>query len=94
MTHTGSYIDGAWFQPASDRTIKNVNPADTSDVIAEFPAATAEDVARAIDGAEKAFPAWAATPAPERARVVWRAVEIATAAPRRSPRPCAASRAR
>ena len=75
--NTGSYIDGAWYQPSSDRTIKNTNPADTSDVIAEFAAAGADDVQRAVEGAKKAFPAWAATPAPERARVVWRAVEIA-----------------
>ncbi len=35
--HTGSYIDGQWFQPASERLIRNINPADTNDVIAEFP---------------------------------------------------------
>jgi alpha-ketoglutaric semialdehyde dehydrogenase len=75
--NTGSYIDGAWFQPASDRIVKNVNPADTSDVISEFPAAGAEDVQRAVAGAQKAFESWSKVPAPERARVVWRAVEIA-----------------
>ena len=42
--HTGSYIDGEWIQPSSDRIIKNINPSDTSDVIAEFPEASAADV--------------------------------------------------
>lgn len=74
---TGSYLDGSWYQPSSDKTIKNLNPADTSDVIAEFPAATAEDVARAVKGASEAFERWRKVPAPERARVFWRAAEIA-----------------
>ena len=50
--HTGSYIDGKWFHPKSQRLVRNINPADTDDVIAEFPAATAEDVQRAIDAAQ------------------------------------------
>ena len=33
---TGSYINGEWYQPNSERQIRNVNPADTRDVIAEF----------------------------------------------------------
>jgi acyl-CoA reductase-like NAD-dependent aldehyde dehydrogenase len=74
---TGSYIDGTWFTPSSERTIKNINPADTSDVIAEFPAATVADVARAVAGAKEAQKSWRCVPAPERARVVWRATEIA-----------------
>jgi aldehyde dehydrogenase (NAD+) len=74
---TGSYIDGAWIQPKSDRKTRNVNPADTQDVIAEFPSATAADTDRAIEAARRAFAPWAETPAPERGRVLWRAVEIA-----------------
>ena len=41
-----------------ERAIRNVNPADTSDVIAEFPAATADDARRAIDAAQAAFRGW------------------------------------
>lgn len=75
--HTGSYIDGKWFQPESDRLITNLNPADTNDVIAEFRAATAGDVERAIEAARRAFPEWRKTPGPERGRVLSRAAEIA-----------------
>ena len=73
----GSYIDGEWFLPDSDDTITLRNPANADEVIAEFPGAQADDAVRAIDSAQKAFPAWAALPAPERGRVLWRAADIA-----------------
>ena len=75
--HTGSYVAGAWYHPAGDRMVRNVNPADLGDVVAEFPAATQADAERAIQAAQAAFPEWRDTPAPERGRVVWRAAEIA-----------------
>src|SRR5262245_11750917 len=53
--HTGSYIEGKWHHPKSERLVRNVNPADTGDVLAEFPAATAADVERAIAAASAAF---------------------------------------
>ena len=74
---SGSYINGQWYRPSSGRISKNINPADTSDVIAEYPLATAADVRVAIDAATKAFPAWKKTPGPERGRVLWRAANIA-----------------
>jgi aldehyde dehydrogenase (NAD+) len=75
--HTGSYVNGKWYHPASSRVTRNINPADTSDVIAEFPLAMAADVRSAVDAATAAFPAWKKTPGPERGRVVWRAADIA-----------------
>src|SRR2546422_10767207 len=74
---TGSYENGQWFHPKSNRLVRNVNPADLDDVIAEFPAALAEDVQRAIDAAQAAFRSWKNTPGPERGRVLWRAADIA-----------------
>ena len=74
---TGSYIDGKWFHPKSNRLVRNLNPADPDDVIAEFPAATAEDARRAIEAAQTAFRNWRRTPGPERGRVLWRAADIA-----------------
>jgi alpha-ketoglutaric semialdehyde dehydrogenase len=75
--NTGSYVDGKWFHPKSSRLVRNINPADPDDVIAEFPCATAEDVGRAIDAAQAAFRLWKKTPGPERGRVIARAAEIA-----------------
>ncbi len=74
---TGSYINGKWFNPSSSQISRNINPADTSDVIAEFPLATAVDVRSAVDAAMAAFPLWKKTPGPERGRVLWRAADIA-----------------
>jgi acyl-CoA reductase-like NAD-dependent aldehyde dehydrogenase len=75
--HTGSYVNGKWHTPASSKISKNINPADTSDVIAEYPLASAADVRLAIDAAMKAFASWKKTPGPERGRVLWRAANIA-----------------
>jgi len=75
--HTGSYVNGTWYHPASTDITRNINPADTSDVIAEFPLATAADVRRAIGVAKAAWSGWRKTPGPERGRVLWRAAEIA-----------------
>jgi alpha-ketoglutaric semialdehyde dehydrogenase len=73
---TGSYINGKWHTP-SGKISRNINPADTSDVIAEYPLATAADVRTAIDAATTAWPTWKKTPGPERGRVIWRAADIA-----------------
>lgn len=76
---TGSYINGKWIHPNSERLVRNINPADPKDVIAEFPAATPLDAQSAIVAAQAAFPDWKNTPGPERGRVLWRAVNIARA---------------
>ena len=74
--HTGSYVNGTWYHPSGEIT-QNINPADTADVISEFPLATAADVRKAIDAATAAWRGWRKTPGPERGRVLWRAAEIA-----------------
>ncbi len=74
---TGSFINGKWLHPRSERLVRNINPADHDDVIAEFPAATAQDVGHAIEAAQAAFRSWKKTPGPERGRVLWRAADIA-----------------
>jgi alpha-ketoglutaric semialdehyde dehydrogenase len=75
--NTGSYTDGHWYHPDSTRMVRNVNPADPDDIIAEFPSATAADVQRAVSAARAAYPGWRHTPEPERGRVLWRAADIA-----------------
>src|SRR4051794_26299928 len=75
--NTGSYVNGKWSHPKSSRLVRNLNPADPEDVIAEFPSATAEDVQRAIEAAQAAFLSWKKTPGPERGRVLWRAADMA-----------------
>jgi aldehyde dehydrogenase (NAD+) len=74
---TGSYVNGKWYHPRSTRLVRNLNPADPEDVLAEFPAAEAGDVGAAIEAAQAAFRGWKKTPGPERGRVLWRAADIA-----------------
>ncbi|HUU35375.1 MAG TPA: aldehyde dehydrogenase family protein [Vicinamibacterales bacterium] len=73
--HTGSYVNGIWYHP-SGQVVRNINPADTADVISEFPLATAADVGTAITAATAAWRSWKKTPGPERGRMLWRAAEI------------------
>ena len=74
---TGSYVNGKWYHPQSERLVRNLNPAEPDEVIAEFPSATARDTQRAIEAAQRAFIEWKRWPGPERGRVLWRAADIA-----------------
>src|SRR5580698_8820457 len=66
-------IGGEWLPAKSGKTILNLNPADHSDVVGEFPASDAEDVALAVAAAKKAFASWRLVPAPKRAEILMRA---------------------
>ncbi len=59
--------------------IVDTNPADSEDVLAEIASQTSADVPRAIERAKRAYPAWRATPPPERGRVLALAAAIARA---------------
>lgn len=64
---TDAYIDGQWRGAA--RRFKVFNPA-TQDVIAEVADCGANETQQAIEAAHRAFPAWAAKSAKERAAVL------------------------
>jgi acyl-CoA reductase-like NAD-dependent aldehyde dehydrogenase len=66
-------IGGEWLPAKSGKTFKNLNPADHSDVVGEFPASGAEDVDLAVTAAKKAFATWRLVPAPKRAEILLRA---------------------
>ncbi|MBK5306107.1 MAG: aldehyde dehydrogenase family protein [Frankiaceae bacterium] len=63
------YIGGAWVPATGRDAIPVINPA-TEEQIASVPAGEPEDVDRAVAAARAAFPAWAATPADERGRLL------------------------
>ncbi len=56
--------------------VESVNPNDPSQVVGRFQTASRETGERAVEEAWKAFPAWAARPARERAGIVFRAAEV------------------
>lgn len=67
-----NYIGGRWVKPMSGATIENRNPADTRDLVGLFPASNSEDVAMAVSAAREALPGWKATPAPQRAEMLYK----------------------
>ena len=69
-------IGGAWAAPSTGQYEPCTNPADTREVIGRFPRSGKADVHAAVDAAHKAFPGWAATPGPERGRIIGRAWQI------------------
>ena len=71
-----NFIGGEWIAAASGQTFKNQNPADTREVVAEYPLSARADAAAAIDAAKKACPAWAATTPVGRGRVLSKASQI------------------
>src|SRR5262249_56707032 len=72
-------VGGRWDEGGSGRSGEVFNPS-TGRVIARVPFASAEDVDRAVRAAADALPAWAETPAVERARVLFRFREALAAA--------------
>lgn len=67
-----NYIDGKWIDSSSGRRVQDVNPADTSEVVAEAPSSTAAEAAAACDAAARAFEGWRNTPAPVRGKLLYR----------------------
>lgn len=68
-------IDGQWLPSETSRYGSVFNPS-TGEVIAEVPLCTPDDVNRAVESAQAAFPAWADTPVVDRARVMFRFREL------------------
>jgi acyl-CoA reductase-like NAD-dependent aldehyde dehydrogenase len=64
-----SFVDGAPLA-GSAGTFTSVNPARLDDVVAEVELASAEELVTAFRAAKAAQPAWAATPAPVRGKVI------------------------
>src|SRR3979411_1375172 len=71
-----NFIGGKWIESSSSRTVSNVNPADTADVIGNIRQATREEARAAVAAASKAFSGWRATPAPARGKIVAKAARL------------------
>ena len=66
-----NYIGGAWVTPATTQYTPVHNPS-TGDIIARTPLCDADTVDAVVSAARAAFPAWAGTPAPKRAEIMFR----------------------
>ena len=74
QTHK-AYVGGEWIDADSGATFPVLNPA-TGEVIADVPRLGAAETRRAIEAAERAYPAWRARTAKERAAVLRRWYEL------------------
>ncbi|AWJ85059.1 succinate-semialdehyde dehydrogenase I [Azospirillum sp. TSH58] len=63
------FVDGRWIDADSGKTVEVTNPADGS-VLGSVPMMGADETRRAIEAAERAWPAWRALTAKERAKVL------------------------
>jgi len=65
------YIDGAWLDAESGKSIEVINPA-TGEVLGTVPNMGAAETRRAIEAANRALPAWRAKTAKERSSILRR----------------------
>src|SRR6266850_1076829 len=73
-----NFIGGEWVQSAGTRRKERRNPANHDDVIGLVTLSTREEARQAVAAAAGAFPAWRATPAPVRGRIIAKAAQIMT----------------
>lgn len=66
-----SFIDGAFVPTEGAASEPNINPANGEEIGRSY-LLTREQCELAVQGAQRAFPAWRDTPAPVRANVLWR----------------------
>jgi alpha-ketoglutaric semialdehyde dehydrogenase len=79
MRKFANFIAGEWVAPSTGAYFQNVNPADTRDVVGEFPLSGVEDVERAVKSAQRGFARWRATPAQLRGEVLRRVGDLMAA---------------
>ncbi len=76
MKACSNLIGGEWVGASDDATFETRDPAHADEALGSFPSATSADAAQAVAAAAEAFPAWAATPAPARGAILFRAAEL------------------
>ncbi len=70
-----NFIGGQFTAPQSGKFLPNTNPA-TGETYSETPDSNSADVDAAVSAAKAAFPAWKATPAEDRFRILNRIAEL------------------
>lgn len=73
---TRLFIDGQYVESKTGSRLTCYRPMDNSIVTDDVHAALEDDVDAAVDAAERAFPAWAATRGVERAKILWKFADL------------------
>lgn len=68
-------INGEWVESSTGETFDDINPA-TLERIGRIHKASDDDVKSAVDSAEDSFESWSSTPAPQRAKILFRAARM------------------
>ena len=71
-----NYIGGKWVESVTGKTYPVHNPAHTDQVVGEFQTSVAEDTLTAVAAAKEGLVTWTNTPAPARANIIYKALEI------------------
>ncbi len=79
VTHAKNFINGRWVESASGKSVERRNPANLEELVGVIPLSTREETRAAARAAAEAFPAWRATPAPLRGRIIANVAAIMTA---------------
>ncbi len=69
-----NYFGGKWRESESGKTIRNVNPADSGDLLGLMPLSTRAEAIAAVEAAKAAASNWRQTPAPTRGVYLMKAV--------------------
>ncbi|RFN59865.1 aldehyde dehydrogenase [Marixanthomonas ophiurae] len=70
-----NYIDGTYAKPQSNKWLDNYNPSN-GEVYSQIASSDADDVAKAYQAAEKAFPTWSNTTIDERSRILLKIADL------------------
>jgi alpha-ketoglutaric semialdehyde dehydrogenase len=71
-----NFVNGQWVAPIGGLTHLNFNPANTAEIIGEFPLSSQSDIAAAVAAAREAYKTWRLVPAPKRAEILFRVAEL------------------
>ncbi|MGB7728729.1 MAG: aldehyde dehydrogenase family protein [Candidatus Acidiferrum sp.] len=71
-----NFINGEWVAPTGGKTHLNHNPANTAEIVGEFPLSSQSDIDAAVSAAREAYKTWRLVPAPKRAEILFRVAEL------------------
>src|SRR5437660_11309515 len=75
-----NFIGGKWIKSTTKKTLNNIKPANTAEVIGTNRQATREEARAAVEAAAEAFHQWRRTPPPARGKIVAKAARLMEAA--------------
>src|SRR5437764_6890311 len=71
-----NFIGGKWIESTSAKTVNNINPANTDDLIGSVRQATREEARAAVEAAAEAFHGWRLTRAHARGKIIAKAARL------------------